>query len=82
MNNPLWGIDLGGTEDRRRLFLPSPNDARPLLRTRIDTEADKGYAHIVQQIKKLVDTMQQQSGLTPTRIGFGTPGELDPACRP
>jgi fructokinase len=77
MSNPLWGIDLGGTKIEG-VILPSPNDARPLLRTRIDTEAGKGYAHIVQQIKKLVDTMQQQSGLTPTRIGFGTPGELDP----
>ncbi|MDF2191017.1 ROK family protein [Paraflavitalea sp. CAU 1676] len=77
MSNPLWGIDLGGTKIEG-VILPSANDANPLLRTRIDTEAYKGYDHIVQQIKKLVGIMQSESGLTPGRIGFGTPGELDP----
>lgn len=77
MNNPLWGIDLGGTKIEG-VILPSSLDARPLLRRRIDTEAGKGYRHIIQQIKKLVDSMQQESGLTAARIGFGTPGELDP----
>lgn len=77
MSNPLWGIDLGGTKIEG-VILPSPNDPTPLLRKRIDTEAHKGYVHTVQQIKKLVDIMQGESGLTPGRIGFGTPGELDP----
>lgn len=77
MSNPLWGVDLGGTKIEG-VILPSPNDARPILRTRIDTEAGKGYPHIIQQIKRLIDTMQRESGLTATRIGFGTPGELDP----
>lgn len=77
MSNPLWGIDLGGTKIEG-VILPSPQDARPILRTRIDTEAGKGYPHIVQQIKRLIDLMQQESGLTASRIGFGTPGELDP----
>lgn len=77
MSSPLWGIDLGGTKIEG-VILPSINDPRPLLRTRIDTEAEKGYSHIIQQIKKLVGIMKQQSGLVPVKIGFGTPGELDP----
>ncbi|WP_276479524.1 ROK family protein [Paraflavitalea pollutisoli] len=80
MSNPLWGIDLGGTKIEG-VILPSANDARPILRTRIDTEAEKGYGHIVHQIKKLVDIMHEQSGLVATRIGFGTPGELDPSLQ-
>lgn len=77
MSNPLWGVDLGGTKIEG-VILPSAHDARPILRTRIDTEAGKGYPHIIQQIKRLIDLMQQESGLTATSIGFGTPGELDP----
>jgi fructokinase len=77
MSQPLWGIDLGGTKIEGAI-LPSLNNREPILRTRIDTEGDKGYDHIVSQIHKLVDAMKQQSGLQPARIGFGTPGVLDP----
>jgi len=37
-----------------------------------------GYAHIVDQIARLVEQVSRDSGLTPTRIGMGTPGVLDP----
>jgi predicted NBD/HSP70 family sugar kinase len=77
MNQPLWGIDLGGTKIEG-VILPSLNDPTPLIRTRIDTEASKGYEHIIRQIEKLVKEMQTRSGLTPQNIGFGTPGVLDP----
>ncbi len=77
MSQPIWGIDLGGTKIEG-VILTSINDATPILRTRIDTEASKGYAHIIHQIKTLVGNMQQQSGLTPKAIGMGTPGVLDP----
>ncbi|HLX91832.1 MAG TPA: ROK family protein [Puia sp.] len=77
MNQPLWGIDLGGTKIEG-VILRSIEDPTPLIRTRIDTEALNGYHHIVRQIKKLVDDMQAQSGLKPDTIGFGTPGVLDP----
>jgi predicted NBD/HSP70 family sugar kinase len=77
MDRALWGIDLGGTKTEG-VILPSLDEAKPLLRLRIHTESNKGYDHIVHQVKKLVDQMKQQSGLTPTAIGFGTPGVLDP----
>ncbi|HEX4851163.1 MAG TPA: ROK family protein, partial [Puia sp.] len=77
MKHPLWGIDLGGTKIEG-VILPSISNPKPLLRTRIDTEASLGYHHIVSQIVKLVDQMKHESGLTPDRIGFGTPGVLDP----
>lgn len=77
MNKPLWGIDLGGTKIEG-VILRSMEDPSPVIRTRIDTEAAEGYPHIVQQIKKLVSLMESQSGLTPEKIGFGTPGVLDP----
>ena len=77
MNQPLWGIDLGGTKIEGAI-LPSLNDPSPIIRTRIDTEAAKGYPHIIGQIEKLVNEMAAKSGLTPKSIGFGTPGVLDP----
>ena len=77
MDGVLWGIDLGGTKTEG-VILPSLDQAKPLLRLRIETESHKGYDHIIHQVNKLVDQMKQQSGLTPTAIGFGTPGVLDP----
>jgi predicted NBD/HSP70 family sugar kinase len=77
MNQPLWGMDLGGTKIEGAI-LPSLNNPAPLLRTRIDTEANKGYSHVIQQIALLVNTMQKESGLVPHAIGIGTPGVLDP----
>ena len=80
MTQPLWGIDLGGTKIEG-VLLNSLDDASPVLRTRIDTEGSKGYEHVIGQIQKLVARMQEQSGFTPQRIGFGTPGVLDPVLQ-
>ena len=77
MSEPLWGIDLGGTKIEG-VILSSPHEINPIIRTRIDAEAQKGYEHILNQITKLVSSMQEQSGMTPKKIGFGTPGVLDP----
>lgn len=78
MNQPLWGIDLGGTKIEG-VILPSVHEPRPLVRTRIDTEAEKGYDHLLAQLSRLVQEMERQSGLQPRAIGIGTPGILDPS---
>lgn len=80
MNHPLWGIDLGGTKIEG-VILPSLNDPTPVVRTRVDTGAQQGYKHVIGQIAVLVQQMQQQSGLVPAAIGFGTPGVLDPVLQ-
>jgi len=80
MNQSLWGIDLGGTKIEG-VILESISNPNPIVRTRIDTEASKGYDHILDQIAKLVAEMEQQSGLKPGAIGIGTPGVLDPSLR-
>jgi fructokinase len=77
MNQPLWGIDLGGTKIEG-VILESIDNSAPIVRTRIDTEASKGYDHVVGQIGRLVAEMERQSGLKPQAIGIGTPGVLDP----
>lgn len=80
MNQPLWGIDLGGTKIEGAILTSLQNPA-PVVRTRINTEAFKGYQHVIDQIAVLVKQMQQQSGLSPKTIGFGTPGVLDPGLQ-
>ena len=80
MNQSLWGIDLGGTKIEG-VILESISNPKPLVRTRIDTEASKGYNHVLEQISKLVTEMERQSGLQPRAIGIGTPGVLDPSLR-
>jgi fructokinase len=77
MNQPLWGIDLGGTKIEGVILQPG-EISNPLVRKRVDTESYKGYNHIINQIARLVEAMKVQSGLQPLNIGFGTPGVLDP----
>ena len=80
MNQPLWGIDLGGTKIEG-VILESIDNPTPLVRTRVDTESAKGYEHVIGQIATLVANMQAQSGLRPQAIGIGTPGVLDPTLQ-
>ena len=73
----LWGIDLGGTKIEC-VVLDSDNNLSVIIRKRVPTEADKGYQHIVNQIVKLVDMVADELGERPRKIGFATPGVLDP----
>ncbi len=74
---PLWGIDLGGTKIEGAI-LESRANPRVLHRLRIPTESGKGYDHIVNQVAKLVEMLSAESGLKPSAIGIGHPGTLDP----
>ncbi len=74
---PLWGIDLGGTKIEG-VILESSSNLQPIARLRVPTEADKGYDHILGQIKKLVDMLSAESGLTCSALGLGHPGAMDP----
>ncbi len=73
----LWGIDLGGTKIEG-IILETQDQPAVLFRNRVPTEAEKGYEHILQQVKKVVDLMEGSAGRKPDRIGFSTPGVLDP----
>lgn len=73
-----WGIDLGGTKIEG-VILSAPSPDAVIIRKRIDTEAHKGYDHIISQIIRLIDMLKAETGLAPERIGFGTPGTFDPA---
>jgi fructokinase len=80
MSEPLWGIDLGGTKTEG-IILTSIDNPEPVLRLRIETFKEKGYEHIVDNICGLIEKMADISNLTPSIIGIGTPGILDPVSR-
>lgn len=73
----LWGIDLGGTKIECAV-LDSENKLEVIIRKRVPTEADQGYHHILGQIKKLVTLVSEEINERPIKIGFATPGVLDP----
>ena len=75
----VWGIDLGGTKIEGVVLDPAASD-QPLCRTRIPTEAENGYRHIVGQIvEALPQTDLRRDRLPlPEKIGMGTPGVTDP----
>jgi fructokinase len=74
----FWGIDLGGTKIEG-VIMPA-DSPEPFFRMRLDTEADKGYEHIVGRIASLVEQIEGASGLRrPKQIGIGTPGAVEPA---
>jgi len=76
-NKPVWGFDLGGTKIEG-VILESSANMNVIARTRIPTEGDQGYTHVIGQIKSLVDQMSTKTGVVPESIGIGTPGVLDP----
>jgi fructokinase len=76
-SHSLWGIDLGGTKIEGAI-LRSAKNPEVLFRSRIATEADKGYQHILGQVENMVNQMRVASGDQSNRIGFATPGILDP----
>lgn len=81
MTSPLVGIDLGGTKIEAAIVDRDAPDTAG-FRTRLPTESDKGYDHIVGQIGKLVGMVRDELGETmPKTIGIGTPGTLDPKTR-
>ena len=71
-----WGVDLGGTKIEGAV-LRSTREPDALCRIRVPTEAERGYAHILDRVSDLVDQLARECGARPRRIGFGTPGVLD-----
>lgn len=76
MGRYYWGIDLGGTKIECAVM--SYKDDQCVLRKRLATEGDKGYRHILQRIKRLIEQCAEEVGEYPACVGFGTPGTLDP----
>ena len=55
----ILGIDLGGTKIEG-IILKSDKEPIEIERLRINTEEDKGYKQIINNIKRLVDTLENK----------------------
>ncbi len=75
MAKVLFGIDLGGTKIEAAAL---NQDGTVLSRRRLPTEREKGYYHIVAQVKRALELVSEEVGETPTKLGIGTPGAIDP----
>ena len=73
----ILGIDLGGTKIEG-IILKSDKEPIEIKRLRINTEEDKGYKQIINNIKRLVDILENKVNYKFKKIGIGTPGTLDP----
>jgi fructokinase len=67
------GIDLGGTKIEGIVL---DSHGAELFRKRINTEQERGYSHILAQIKRLRDTLQDEIKNQPHTFGIGTPGAI------
>ena len=77
MNQPLFGIDLGGTKIEG-VVIASKSDPSVIARLRLPTESEKGYQHIIEQIAKVVSMLEESANIKATKIGIGVPGTNDP----
>lgn len=66
------GIDLGGTKIEGVVL---DSGARVVSRTRIATESDGGYEHILARIAHVIDQLRPHAPDS-TSIGIGTPGSV------
>ena len=77
MNQPLFGIDLGGTKIEG-VVITSKSDPSVIARLRLPTESEKGYQHIIEQIARVVSMLEESAGIKATKVGIGVPGTNDP----
>jgi hypothetical protein len=75
-----WGIDLGGTKTEG-IILSDGDYNQPLLRTRIQTESEKGYEYILTRIVSLVENMKRLRALNPKASVLEHPVSLIRSCR-
>ena len=76
MNNPLLGIDLGGT--KIEIAALAPDNGRFLLRERIATPVG-GYDAVLAAIGQLVVQAESRLGVRGLPLGVGIPGCISPA---
>lgn len=72
----FWGIDIGGTKIEA---IALTDTAKPVVscRMRVPTEYERGYEHLLGQIKLVYELMHKQTLTHPTRLGVSVPGCID-----
>ena len=73
----LLGIDLGGTKIEG-IVIESKENSKEVIRHRVDTEEEKGYLQVLNNIKLLVEYIENKINHKFDKLGIGTPGPIDP----
>ena len=73
----LLGIDLGGTKIEA-IVIESKENSKEVIRHRVDTEEEKGYLQVLNNIKLLVEYIENKINHKFNKLGIGTPGTIDP----
>ena len=73
----LLGIDLGGTKIEA-IVIESKENSKEVIRHRVDTEEEKGYLQVLNNIKLLVEYIENKINHKFDKLGIGTPGTIDP----
>ena len=69
------GVDLGGTKIEAVVLRAGRDDPEVLARSRVPTEREAGYEHIVAATAQIVGDVAREAGLrSPPPIGVGMPG--------
>lgn len=69
------GVDLGGTKTEAVVLRAGPDEPEVLARSRVATERDAGYEHIVAKTAQIIGDVAREAGLaSPPPIGVGMPG--------
>jgi fructokinase len=69
------GVDLGGTKIEAVVVRAGPDEADVVARSRVATERDAGYEHIVATTAQLIDEVARSAGLGALPpVGVGMPG--------
>jgi len=76
MNQPLLGVDLGGT--KIEIAALARDDGRVLLRERVATPRG-GYGAVLQAIALLVTSAEAKLGFSALPLGIGIPGCISPS---
>jgi predicted NBD/HSP70 family sugar kinase len=75
----LWGIDLGGTKIEGAI-VDAVRPDRVVTRTRVPTESEGGYTHVITRIVSVVEQLEAATDdRRPAVIGIGTPGAIEPS---
>ncbi len=73
----LLGLDLGGTKIEA-IVIESKENSKEVIRHRVDTEEEKGYLQVLNNIKLLVEYIENKINHKFDKLGIGTPGTIDP----
>ena len=72
------GIDLGGPKIEGILSTDNPMDV--LVRKRVSTEQEKGYAQVLANIAGLIEELRNASD-EPVKLGMGIPGVVNQSTK-